>query len=278
MYLVTGGSGQLGQSLRQILPVGKALFPTRSDLDMASLDSINAYISAHPDITHIINCAAYTQVDKAETDTALATLINSQAVEVLAKTGLPVIHISTDYVFNGQGFSPYSEDAATAPINIYGKSKRDGEQKLLAANNKAIIIRTSWLYSEYGHNFLKTMVKLMAEKEALTIVADQIGTPTYCGDLARAICAVLDHGITEDVAGIYHYSNEGVASWYDFAYDIAQNTGSHCALSPVPTSAYPTPAKRPHYSVLSKEKIKQTFGITIPHWREGVSTCLKNLS
>lgn len=277
MYLITGGSGQLGQTFKSILSEDKAYYPDSATLDITSKESLQAFLEQHSDIKFIINCAAYTQVDIAEDETQQAHLVNVVGAKNLAESGLPLIHISTDYVFNGLKNIPYVESDAASPMNVYGKTKLEGEQEIIAVNKAAIIIRTSWLYSEFRGNFLKTMLRLFDEKDHLNIVFDQIGTPTYAKHLADYVIQVCKN-FKPELAGIYHYSNEGVASWYDFAYEILQQSGKNCNISPITSDNYKTKAKRPYYSVLNKQKIKDNFKIEIPHWKEGVAECLKNLS
>jgi dTDP-4-dehydrorhamnose reductase len=224
----------------------------------------------------IVNCAAYTNVDKAEIDEDVAHKINSLAVENLGLSGARVIHISTDYVFSGEACVPYAETDSVAPRTAYGRTKREGEVLLQAVSPKSIIIRTAWLYSTYGNNFVKTMLRLGKEREALGVVADQTGTPTYARDLAMAIIEILRQGI---IPGVYHYSNEGTTSWYDFTKAIHRIAGINtCSVKPIHTEDYPTPAKRPHYSVLDKTKIKSSFNISIPWWEDSLKECLKELN
>ena len=232
----------------------------------------------------IINCAGYTAVDKAEEDIVNADLVNRKAVKKLAlvsdELNIKLIHISTDYVFDGKNFKPYCEQFQTNPQGVYGKTKLDGENELLKINPKnSIIIRTSWVYSYYGNNFVKTMLRLGKEKESLGVIFDQIGTPTYAKDLALTIMEIIQHpkfNIQNSVE-IYHYSNEGVLSWYDFAKEIMKMAKLDCKINPIETYQYPTPAARPHYSLLNKAKIKSTFNIEIPYWKDGLDDCLRRL-
>lgn len=276
--LVTGANGQLGNALKEIAaqyPDFQLLYTDKDTLDITSPEAVEAYFSAQT-IHAVVNCAAYTAVDKAETEEEAAFLLNFQAplilAEAAAKHNSAFIHISTDYVFDGRHHRPYTENNETSPQSIYGASKLRGEAAVLGYHPNAIIIRTSWLYSRYGVNFVLRMQELMKEKESLNVVYDQVGTPTYAPDLAAAILTILQH--PEPAGGIYHYSNEGVASWYDFAIAIKGLTGASCRISPVTSEQYPAAAKRPAYSVLNKEKIKSVFGITIPYWKDSLVVCL----
>ncbi len=269
--LVTGGNGQLGSELKNLLP--DAVFTDFSDLDITNFNAVMDFVKNN-NIDTIINCAAYTAVDKAEDEPELAAKVNTVGPENLAKTGCKLIHVSTDYVFDGCGHQPYQPDDEANPVSIYGKTKLAGEQAVLLSAKEVVIIRTAWLYSSFGNNFVKTMRRLGAERESLNVVADQIGTPTYARDLAEAIVAVLPQ-LNEQNKGVYHYTNEGVCSWYDFAHEIMELSGLKCKVCPIPSSAYPTKATRPFYSVLDKSKIKSTFGIEIPHWKESLQKCLK---
>lgn len=276
--LVTGANGQLGNALKAVAtqyPDFQLLYTDKDTLDITSPEAVDAYFSGQT-IDVVINCAAYTAVDKAETEEEAAFQLNFQAplilAEAAAKYNSAFIHISTDYVFDGHHYRPYTETNETSPQSIYGASKLRGEAAVLGYHPNAIIIRTSWLYSRYGVNFVLRMQELMKEKESLNVVYDQVGTPTYAPDLAAAILTILQH--PEPAGGIYHYSNEGVASWYDFAIAIKGLTGASCRISPVTSEQYPTAAKRPAYSVLNKEKIKSVFGITIPYWKDSLAVCL----
>lgn len=279
--LVTGCNGQLGSSLRREIdndPDIEAVYTDYDTLDITNREAVERFLSDHRfDI--IVNCAAYTAVDKAESDEILASALNTGAVgnlgEAAVKTGAKVIHISTDYVFSGQGFRPYEENDEPYPQGIYGRTKLEGEALLTSFCQNAMIIRTAWLYSEFGKNFVKTMLDLAETRPEINVVADQIGTPTYAGDLASAIHTIIKH--EKWIPGIYHFTDEGVASWYDFTKAIFEMTGKEVKVNPIPTSAYPTPAKRPLYSVLSKSKIKNTYGIDIPYWRDSLRKCLINL-
>lgn len=281
--LVTGSRGQLGLSLQRIL-AGRndidAVFTDVAELDITNHEAVDRYIGdLRPD--YLVNCAAYTAVDKAESDDLTAAKINTEAVGNLAqaarKYGVKVIHISTDYVFAGNSCRPYDENDEPYPQSIYGRTKLEGEGVLTAFCPDSIIIRTAWLYSEYGSNFVKTMLRLGKEKKALTVVSDQIGTPTYAGDLAEAIVAIISN--PSQASGIYHFTNEGVASWYDFAKAIFRLSGmdEEVSVTPVGTNEYPSAAKRPLYSVLNKQKIKNTFNINIPYWENSLKKCLKQM-
>lgn len=269
--LITGARGQLGTELSKLLP--NAVLTDVAELDITNLSAVQSFVKEH-NIGTVVNCAAYTAVDKAEDDTETATKINVLGPENLAKTGCKIIHISTDYVFDGTGHKPYTPDDETKPISVYGKTKRNGELAVLQNAKEAVIIRTAWLYSPYGNNFVKTMRRLGAEKESINVVTDQIGTPTYASDLAEALVQILPQ-INEQTRGIYHFTNEGVCSWYDFATEIMDQSGLTCQVNPIPTSAYPTRAQRPSYSVLDKSKIKSIFNIKIQHWKKGLEKCLE---
>ena len=264
--LVTGAKGQLGTELKKLLL--DAIFTDVGELDITNLDAVKNFVSNNH-IETIINCAAYTAVDKAEDDIELAKKINEDGPRNLALSGAKVIHISTDYVFDGKNYQPYLPEDGTNPISVYGKTKRAGELAVLDNAKVAVIIRTAWLYSAHGNNFVKTMRRLGAEKDSLNVVVDQIGSPTFAGDLAKAIVAILPQ-MNESNKGIYHYTNEGVCSWYDFATEIMSLSGLSCKVNPIPSSAYPTKAARPFYSVLSKGKIKSVFNIEIPYWKESL--------
>ncbi|MFI3242294.1 MAG: dTDP-4-dehydrorhamnose reductase [Alphaproteobacteria bacterium] len=268
MILVTGANGQLGNELKILL--SDAIFTDVADLDICDFAAVQSFVKEN-NVDIIINCAAYTAVDKAEDDIELATKINVDGPENLAKSGAKIIHVSTDYVFDGLGYRPYKPEDEAQPNSVYGKTKLAGEQAVLNNANTAIIIRTAWLYSFFGNNFVKTMLRLGAEKESIGVVADQIGTPTYAGDLAQAIVEILPQ-IKEGQKDVYHFSNEGVASWYDFAVEILKDL--QCVVNPISTEDYPTRAKRPFYSVLDKTKIKKDFNIKINHWKKGLEKCL----
>lgn len=277
--LVTGANGQLGSELKELsshYSQFEWVFADRSVLDLSDLASISKVLETiQPQI--IINCAAYTAVDKAETETELAEVLNHQAVGVMAQwsaaNACRMVHVSTDYVFDGNSNVALTEEAPTGPINVYGQTKLAGEQACLRANPDSIVIRTSWVYSRFGNNFVKTMARLMQERDSLNVVNDQIGSPTYAADLAQAILTIITHPHWQ--AGIYHFSNKGEISWYEFALAIQEIGGFDCALSGIPSSDYPTPAQRPHYSLLDKSKITTTFGVVVPGYRESLERCMK---
>ena len=275
MFLVTGSNGQLGNALRRLLG-SRAVYADRDELDITDAAAVNAF-TGNGKFEAIINCAAYTAVDKAESEEALAAKINVDGPANLAATGIPLIHISTDYVFDGTSCRPYTEADRANPQSAYGRTKLAGERAVLEKASAAVIIRTAWLYSEDGNNFVKTMRRLGAEKPELRVVFDQIGTPTYAADLAAAIVEVLPR-LYPGVKEVYHFSNEGVCSWYDFACEIMELSGLRCKVVPIESKDYPSPAARPLYSVLNKAKIKRDFGLTINHWKESLHKCLQNLS
>ncbi|MDE6339342.1 MAG: dTDP-4-dehydrorhamnose reductase, partial [Muribaculaceae bacterium] len=279
---VTGAYGQLGNALKRELENDnkiEAIFTDADTLDITDTVALNRFFEDHP-VDMVVNCAAYTAVDRAESDDLKAAAINTGAVgnlgQAAAKHGVKVIHISTDYVFAGENFRPYEENDEPYPQSIYGRTKLEGEGLLMSFCNNAMIIRTAWLYSEFGNNFVKTMLRLADERDEINVVADQIGTPTYAGDLAHAIHQIISHDTWKP--GIYHFTNEGVASWYDFTKAIFEIAGKNTKVNPIRTKQYPTPAKRPLYSVLSKEKIKRTYGVDIPYWRDSLKRCLRELS
>ncbi|WP_299318391.1 dTDP-4-dehydrorhamnose reductase [uncultured Maribacter sp.] len=276
--LVTGGNGQLATCLKEVSEEQgdlNFLFVSSKQLDITDYNAVNDFFKKN-DISYCINCAAYTAVDKAETDIEAATKVNVVGARNLSKVcslfNTILIHISTDFVFDGEKTSLYSEEDKETPICVYGQTKLKGEIAIAESWEKHIIIRTSWLYSEYGNNFLKTMLRLGAERDSLGVVADQIGTPTYAVDLVEVIIAVIN--MKEPEFGVFHYSNEGVASWYDFAEAIFDISKTKVELSPIRTEAYPTPAKRPTFSVMDKSKIKLSLGIKIPYWRESLRECI----
>ena len=281
--LVTGANGQLGCEMRRLGAVSpnNYIFTDVAELDITNAAAV-MYVAKHYSIDAIVNCAAYTNVDKAESDEATAELINATAVANLAaamkEVGGTLFHVSTDYVFGSEGNTPRTEDMPLNPLGVYGRTKLHGEQAIIESGCKALIFRTAWLYSEFGNNFLKTMLRLTAEKEQLDVVFDQVGTPTYAGDLALAIFSIIEAGVYEGNEGIYHFSNEGVCSWYDFAVEIAAAAGhTSCRINPCHSSEFPSPVTRPPYSVLDKAKIKNTFDIDIPHWRESMEYCIKRI-
>jgi dTDP-4-dehydrorhamnose reductase len=279
--LVTGANGQLGKELKKIAPSFPPfdfIFLSKEDLPIHHFEMVRHYFNTYQP-QYCINCAAYTAVDRAEQEKERVFQINGEAVGVLAaickEHHTQLVHISTDYVFNGTATEPYKEDSPTNPQSVYGASKLEGEKQALQYNPDSIIIRTSWLYSEYGKNFVKTMAKLMKEKEEINVVNDQFGSPTYAADLAEAVMQIIS--LPEWQAGIYNFSNEGIINWYDFAVAIKELIGSNCKINPIPTSQYPAPAKRPAYSVLDKTKIQKTFGIQLKDWKESLATCLAKI-
>lgn len=280
--LVTGSAGQLGHSLRDIAAdsANRYIFTDVAELDITDKSAIIRMMEAEK-VNMVINCAAYTNVDKAEDDFDTANLINNIAVRNLAEAckqfGATFIHISTDYVFDGSSNIPYTEDMPLAPLGVYGVTKLHGEQVVLESGCDYIIIRTSWLYSEYGKNFVKTMMMLTEERETLNVVFDQAGTPTYAGDLARVIYNIVENNKYKGNNGIYHFSNEGVCSWYDFAHEISELARTECDIRPCHSNEFPSKVNRPHYSVLDKTKIKTTFGLTIPYWKDSLRVCISNL-
>lgn len=281
--LVTGADGQLGSEMRRLGAVSpnNYLFTDVSRLDITDAGAVDETMRAHrTDI--VINCAAYTQVERAETDADTAMRLNRTGVKHLADAArrmqAVLFHISTDYVFDGRGCIPYTEEDPTAPINVYGRTKLAGERAVAESGCDFLIFRTGWLYSEFGNNFLKTMLRLTSDRDTLNVVSDQVGTPTYAGDLAMALFSVIEGGHYRGRRGIYHFADEGVCSWYDFAVEISRAAGhTGCNIVPCRTADYPTRAARPAYSVLDKTKIKRTFGIEIPHWRESMLYCLQRI-
>jgi len=282
--LVIGKDGQLGQSIKAIAsayPQHDIKFVGRDTLDLSSSHSIADYFSEN-EFDVIINCAAYTAVDGAETEPELADQINHRAVKLLAEVAKMqdalLIQISTDYVFNGQNYRPYIESDPVEPKSVYGLTKYKGEQAMQVVSPVGCIIRTSWVYSEFSNNFVKTMLKLGSERDSLNVVFDQVGSPTYAGDLAQTIIGFVDKPtkLFRDCP-VYHYSNEGVCSWYDFAKAVFELAKVDCKVLPIETKDYPTPAMRPYYSLLNKFKIKETMGIEIPFWRDSLTTCLIKL-
>ena len=281
--LVTGSNGQLGNELRMLAPTYPGftfIFTDVAELDITSEPDIETLVVEEKHAA-IINCAAYTAVDKAEQEPNLAFLINATAVgnlaRVASKNNALLVHISTDYVFDGKGHKPYFEDDPTNPVSLYAKSKHAGEQQVQSYANQAIIIRTSWLYSEFGNNFVKTMMKYGKERGLLNVVFDQTGTPTYARDLAKTILDIIDKQLVFDGVEVFHYSNEGVTSWYDFAKAIIEFSGISCKINPIETKEYPLPAARPFYSVFNKSKIKHRFQIEIPYWRDSLKVCIQRI-
>ena len=287
--IVTGACGQLGTELRN-LSEGSAHNYIFTDivrlpeegvnlLDITDARAVEDFVaSAKPDV--IVNCAAYTNVDKAEDDPLGADLLNRAAVGNLARcaarAGAVLIHISTDYVFGGDARVPYKEDDAKKPLGVYGRTKLAGEAEVEASGCKAIVIRTSWLYSPYGKNFVKTMMTLMASRDTVGVVADQTGSPTYAADLAAAITVMIDRNMLSHT-GVYHYSNQGVISWFDFAREIARINGRACKVLPLRSSEFPSKVERPHYSVLDKSKIQEVFGVEVPYWKDSLEKCIERL-
>lgn len=279
--LITGCNGQLGnemQLLEKENPQHTYFNTDVAELDITDQAAIEKMVMDHA-IDGIVNCAAYTAVDKAEDNQELCRKLNSLApgylAAAIAKRGGWMIQISTDYVFDGTNHTPYTEDAPTCPNSVYGVTKLEGEQAVQKACEKTMVIRTAWLYSTFGNNFVKTMIRLGKEKPELGVIFDQIGTPTYAHDLAVAIFAAINQGV---VPGVYHFSNEGVISWYDFTKAIHRIAGiTTCHVRPLHTSEYPTPASRPHYSVLDKTKIKTVYGIEVPYWEESLEVCVRKL-
>lgn len=273
--LVTGSSGQLGSELKKtgFTALDEVFFTDVADLDITDKKAIEEYVRRN-DIDTIVNCAAYTAVDGAEDEPEKAALLNTEAVKNLAEVanreGCLLIHVSTDYVFDGTASEPYTEKSLTNPQSVYGRTKLAGEQAIKKTGCLAIIIRTAWLYSEFGHNFVKTMLRLAQEKGELKVVADQVGTPTYAADLAAAIVRIVADENVADKTGIYHFSNEGECSWFEFAREIVQQAGIEATVEPLTTEQYPTKAKRPAYSVLDKTKIKREFGVEVPEWKEAL--------
>lgn len=280
--LVTGGNGQLGCELREACKNRESriefLFTDVADLDITNENAVREYIKRNG-ITAVVNCAAYTAVDKAEDDIEKAYLLNGKAPSMLARAinevGGSMVHISTDYVFDGTNCTPYGDDDEKRPLGVYGKTKSIGEEGVLENCKKAVVIRTAWLYSEFGNNFVKTMLKLGRERNELSVVFDQIGTPTYARDLADTIVTVIDKGVKR---GIYNFTNEGVCSWYDFAKEIHRlGNIEGCEIKPIRSEEYPTKAERPKYSVLDNTKIKKDYGIHIRWWKDALAECVKKL-
>ncbi len=281
--LITGANGQLGSEMRRLgeLSSNNYLFTDIQELDVTDAAAVKRFIVENG-VEVVVNCVAYTNVDKAESDEDAAYKINAEAVENIARAVKDVngtlFHISTDYVFGTDGNTPRTEDMPLAPLGAYGRTKLAGEEAVARVGCKAVVIRTAWLYSEFGHNFVKTMLRLTAEKESLKVVFDQVGSPTYAGDLALTIFSIIEGDVYEGKEGVYHFSDEGVCSWYDFAVEIARLAGhKNCRIEPCHSSEFPSPVTRPPYSVLDKSKIKNTFGVDIPHWRESLIYCLKRI-
>ena len=281
--LVTGANGQLGNEMRRRAAAGSRcvyLFTDVEELDITDLDAVRRCMAEHR-IAAVVNCAAYTNVDKAEDDAARADAINHLAVGNLAtacrETGAALLHVSTDYVFGGTGNLPFREEDAVAPLGVYGQTKWAGEQALVASGCRYLIFRTAWLYSAFGNNFVKTMRRLTAERDRLTVVFDQVGTPTYAGDLADLLFHITEEGLYAQMQGTYHFSNEGVCSWYDFAREIAALSGRTCDIQPCHSDEFPSRVRRPAFSVLDKTKVKRDFHWTIPYWKDSLVKCIKEL-
>lgn len=285
--LVTGCMGQLGRSFRRSMALGghECIFTDVREgegvtaLDITDSEAVSAMIRNHA-VNVIVNCAAYTNVNKAEEEEELAFRLNAEAPGILAaaaaESDATLIHISTDYVFDGCGYLPYTEDMPVAPLSAYGRTKLAGEQAVISSGCRYLIFRTAWLYSIYGGNFVQTIYDKTSSQPVVKVVADQVGTPTFAQDLADTIAAIIDADML-DKTGVYHFTDEGVCSWYDFAKEICDMSGHLCHVMPCRTSDYPSPTKRPHYSVLDKTKIKETFNIEIPHWKDSLAFCLRQM-
>jgi len=279
--LITGSNGQLGNEMQQAavrFPDFNYIYTDVAELDICDKSALDAFVKAN-NVNVIVNCAAYTAVDKAEDDVELCYKINRDAVrniaEVATENKVKVVHVSTDYVFDGTNYLPYTEDMPVCPATVYGKSKLEGEQALLENCKESVILRTAWLYSSFGNNFVKTMMKLGTERDSLGVIFDQVGTPTYAADLADAIMQLISSETF--VPGIYHFSDEGVCSWYDFTKTIHRMANITCDVKPIETKDYPARTPRPHFSVLNKGKIKSTYGISIPHWEVSLEKCIQLL-
>lgn len=282
--LVTGANGQVGSEIRVLAPYFKTadfIFTDRNELDICNKSNLQDFLDQNSKIECIINCAAYTAVDRAQKEREIADAVNHKAVYNLAKEAkkrdIKLIHISTDYVFDGKNFKPYVETDSVNPQNVYGETKLAGENAILqVAPAGAVILRTSWVYSSFGANFVKTMLRLGKERDEIGVVFDQVGTPTYARDLAETILKIVEDSLQDkNEPEIYHFSNEGVCSWYDFALEIMHKANLNCRVKPIDTKDFPTPATRPHYSILNKSKIKERFGIEIPYWKDSLDKCLK---
>lgn len=279
--LVTGANGQLGNEMRRVSATSdnRYLFTDVNELDITDVDAVRSMMKQER-VNVIVNCAAYTNVDRAEDDFATADLLNNRAVENLAiaakEADATLVHISTDYVFRGDRNIPCRETWETDPLGVYGKTKLEGERSLIATGCKYLIFRTAWLYSSFGKNFVKTMRQLTATKDSLKVVFDQVGTPTYAGDLAALIHKLIEEDLLHH-QGIYHFSNEGVCSWYDFAREISELSGNRCDIQPCHSNEFPSRVERPHFSVLDKTKVKETFGIKIPYWKDSLKKCISEL-
>ena len=277
--LVTGANGQLGQCIHNLNQDPNFLFTDREELDLSDNSKVRSYFEQHPNIKCVINCAAYTAVDKAETEIEKARSGNIESAKNLAhacnQLDIPLIHISTDFVFDGSHNQPISENIAPSPLSVYGQTKLESEQVVQQIHGKSIILRTSWLYSEYGHNFVKTVLKLGEEREVLNVIHDQYGSPTYAGDLALFILYILEQKKWK--FGLYHFSSEGSSSWFDFAWNIMNIKNIACKVKPISTQEYPTPAKRPQFSIMDKTKLKLTFNYEITHWLHSLNHCLEKI-
>lgn len=279
--LVTGGNGQLGNEMRVVSKESRNryIFTDVVELDITNLEAIR-YMLKMERVDVVVNCAAYTNVDRAEEDEIMADLLNNKAAGNLAvvakEVGATLIHVSTDYVFQGDKNTPYKEDCETSPLGVYGRTKLAGERSIQATGCNYLIFRTSWLYSSYGKNFVKTMQRLTRDKNSLKVVFDQVGTPTYAGDLAAIIYKVIEKDML-DKQGIYHFSNEGVCSWYDFAQEVCELSGNVCNIEPCHSDEFPSKVKRPNFSVLDKTKVKETFGAKVPYWKVSLKHCINLL-
>ena len=279
--LVTGGNGQLGNEMRVVSKESRNryIFTDVMELDITNLEAIR-YMLKMERVDVVVNCAAYTNVDRAEEDEIMADLLNNKAAGNLAvvakEVGATLIHVSTDYVFQGDKNTPYKEDCETSPLGVYGRTKLAGERSIQATGCNYLIFRTSWLYSSYGKNFVKTMQRLTRDKNSLKVVFDQVGTPTYAGDLAAIIYKVIEKDMLEK-QGIYHFSNEGVCSWYDFAQEVCELSGNTCNIEPCHSDEFPSKVKRPNFSVLDKTKVKETFGAKVPYWKVSLKHCINLL-
>lgn len=281
--LITGANGQLGNEMRLLSKESNKdsyFFTDVAELDITNLLDIRAFVKQN-NIDVIVNCAAYTNVDKAEDDVELCDLINNKAVENLAivakEYDCTLIHVSTDYVFSGKGNLPCTEEQATSPLGVYGKTKLAGEDAIRRVGCKYLIFRTAWLYSEFGNNFVKTMIRLTTEKDSLKVVFDQVGSPTYAGDLGKLIFSIIEKRQYEQHQGIYHFSNEGVCSWYDFAKEISFIAGTDCDIQPCHSDEFPSKVTRPAFSVLDKTKVKRDFQFEVPYWKVSLTKCINKL-
>ena len=279
--LVTGANGQLGNEMRRVSLQSSDcyIFTDVAELDITNLEAVRSMV-AEQKVEVIVNCAAYTAVDKAEEDETMAYLLNATAVANLATAakehGATLIHVSTDYVFDGKGCRPYTEEQPTSPTSVYGRTKLQGEEAAAESGCNYLIFRTAWLYSPFGRNFVKTMRTLTAERDSLKVVFDQVGSPTYAGDLAALIVKIIDERALNH-CGVYHYSNEGVCSWYDFAREICEMSGNKCNVESCHSDEFPSKVARPAYSVLDKSKVKATFGVSVPHWKVSLAKCIEEL-